>query len=212
MNPALEAQKLVTLAATLGLETDVRTSNLSNSHYLTIWNPQDNTAIQVRISNHEQVPLYYQKFDLEIGDHHRANCPETHSPKLLKKLTKLSQQPHQTDTILSEWARSAEHTAQTTLTKAARRNTAEAQLASQTADTIRNGGSFSNKTVRVLIQHTTRSNHLWPTRATISRIQKQVAEKLRQDQGHAILTPAVLMTKQERDTARAEHQTQQQRN
>ena len=211
MKPALEARKLVQLATTMGLETKVTKSNLSNSHYLTITNPADNTTIKVRISNHDQVPAYQQKFDLEIGNHHKANCPETHSPKVLKKLVNLSGEHHQTDAILSEWAKMAEHSTQSTLTSKARRNAAEADIADQVTDTVRRGGAFSNKVIRSLIKETTTYNNLPPIQTTVSRVQKKIVEKLRQDQAKAVLTPAVLMTQEERETIKAEQKAWEQR-
>ena len=212
MNPALETRKLVQLATTMGLETKVTKSNLSNSHYLTITNPADNATIRVRISNHDQVLMYQQQFDLEIGNHRKANCPETHSPKVLKKLVNLSGEHHQTDAILdailSEWAKIAE---QSTPSSEARGNAAEADIADQVTDTVRRGGAFSNKVIRSLIRETTLSNNLPPIQTTVLRIQEKVVEKLRQDQGQAVLTAAVLVTQEERETIKAEHKASEQR-
>ena len=108
MKPTLESRRLIELANTLGLETQVKQSDLSNSRYITITNPVTGTSITVRISNHRQAPIYRQKLDLEIGDHNGANSPETRTPKVLRQLISLSQRYNRKQEILADWAKQAE--------------------------------------------------------------------------------------------------------
>lgn len=210
MNPATEARKLVQLANDLGLEANIKRSNLSNSHYVTIFNTSTMNIMEARISNHSQWRSYYHHVDIEIGQHEEAHATATRTPRVLREIANFAEEQDQIPTILEQWKEDTERAKLDGHNEAAQRNAEEAAAAAQVTDAIREGGKFSTENIRFLIKKQMRSNGITATKPSITKTLEQVSQQLRQNQGEAVLTPDVFLTEAERADLKQQQEARRQ--
>ena len=190
MKPAAETRRLVQLAQDLGLETQVKKSNASNSHYVTLVHPRNRASLRIRISNHARCGPSPNTVDLEIGNHRQATAPHTMTPYVITRISQVSGLPNKADRLLREWNSQAIDQARREYEATARREGLEYAAQANALEEIRQGGTFSDeKLSRITAKHLQLAGAS-ANKQAVARVQNEIKAGLKLDPGSAILVKA----------------------